>query len=154
MWFKLCEMAWFTILLTFIKIKNHLNHFGSTFVFFNTSILHSFPQIYSNLSLYKEIVFSNILLRLYFNIICKNFVKIFQKFEAGYIQICTFLKHSTPKWVTIMCFHQVPFFQNYSKGEMLACITKGRSLWTSLNRAWNGNVPKLLTFIGSNKNEQ
>jgi hypothetical protein len=37
-WFKLCEMAWFNILSTFIKIKNHLNCFWSIFVFLNTYI--------------------------------------------------------------------------------------------------------------------
>jgi hypothetical protein len=49
--------------------------------------LNLFPQIYSNLPLYKmkwNIVFFNILPRLHSNIICKNIVKIFQKFEVGY----------------------------------------------------------------------
>ncbi len=109
-WFKLCEMTWFTILLTFIKITNHLNYFGSILVFFNTNTLHSFSEIYSNLPLYKmkwNSFFSNILLRLYFSIIYKNLVKIFQKFEVGYIQICTFLKHSTPKWHSKVGHHNM-----------------------------------------------
>jgi hypothetical protein len=35
------------------------------------------------------------LARLYSNIICKNIVKCFQKFDVGYIQTCTFLKSNT-----------------------------------------------------------
>jgi hypothetical protein len=62
-------------------------------VFEYTCTLHLFPQIYSNLSFYKmkwNIFFYNILLRLY--IICKNMVKLFQKFEVRYTQTCTPLK--------------------------------------------------------------
>jgi len=33
--------------------------------------------------------------KLYSNIICKNIVKIFQKFEVGYTQTCTPLESST-----------------------------------------------------------
>jgi len=59
--------------------------------------LHLFPQIYSNLPLYKmkwNIFLNNILRKLYSNIICKNIVKIFQKFEVGYTQTCTSLESS------------------------------------------------------------
>ncbi len=62
-------------------------------VFEYTCTLNLFPQIYSNLSCYKtkwNNFFSNILLTLY--IICKNIVKLFQKFEARYTQTCTPLK--------------------------------------------------------------
>jgi hypothetical protein len=67
-------------------------------VFEYTSTLYSFSQIYSNLPLYKmewNNLFSNLLYRLYSNIICKNIVKIFQKFEVGYTQTCTSLESST-----------------------------------------------------------
>ncbi len=67
-------------------------------VFEYTCTLHSFPQIYSNIPLYKmkrNNFFSNILPRLDSNIIFKNIVKIFQKFEVGYTQTCTFLENNT-----------------------------------------------------------
>jgi hypothetical protein len=80
-----------------IKIKNHLNYFLSIFVFLSTCTLHSFSQIYYNLSFYKMklIFFSNLLPKLYFNIICKNIVNFFWKFEVGYIQTCTSLESNT-----------------------------------------------------------
>jgi len=92
-------MTWFNIPLTFIKIKIHLNYFWSIFVVLNT---HAQIYIYfykytpiSHIIKWNEIVFfNNILLRLYFNITCKNIVKIFQKFEVGYIQTCTLLESS------------------------------------------------------------
>jgi hypothetical protein len=62
------------------------------YVFEYTSTPHLFPQIYSNLPFYKmkwNIFVSNILPRLYSNIICKNIVKFFQKFDMKYIQTCT-----------------------------------------------------------------
>jgi hypothetical protein len=54
-------------------------------VFEYIGTLYSFPQIYSNIPLYKMkwIFFSNLLPRLFSNIICKNIVKIFRKFEVG-----------------------------------------------------------------------
>jgi len=61
-------------------------------VFEYTSTLHLFPQTHSNLPLYKmkrNNFYFNVLPRLYSNIICKNIVKLFQKFEMGYIQTCT-----------------------------------------------------------------
>jgi hypothetical protein len=70
-----------------------------------------FPQIYSNLSLYKmkwNKLFYHILLRLYSNIIYKNIVKVFQTFKVGYIQTCTsFLKIQCDitQGITIVCFH-------------------------------------------------
>jgi hypothetical protein len=67
-------------------------------VFEYTCTLHLFSQIYSNLPLYKmkwNNLFSNLLPRLYSNIIWKIIVKIFQKFEVGYIQTCTSLESNT-----------------------------------------------------------
>ncbi len=66
-------------------------------VFEYTCTLHSFSQIYSNLPFYKmkwNNFFCNLLPKLYFNIICKNIMKIFRKFEVGYTQTCTSLKNS------------------------------------------------------------
>ncbi len=54
-------------------------------VFEYIGTLHSSQQIYSNLPLYKmkwNNLFSNILPRLYPNIICKNIVKIFWKLKV------------------------------------------------------------------------
>jgi len=31
-----CEMKWELIIINFMKAKNHFNHFGSIFTFFNT----------------------------------------------------------------------------------------------------------------------
>jgi hypothetical protein len=90
--------TWFNIPSTFIKTKNHLNVFWSIFVVIFIGTLYSFPQIYSNPPLYKmkwNNFFLNLLLMLYSNIICKNIVKIFQKFEVGYTQTCTSLESST-----------------------------------------------------------
>ncbi len=67
-------------------------------VFEYTCTLHLFSQIYSNLPLYRmkwNIFFSNLLHRLYSNILCKNIVKIFWKFKVGYIQTCTSLESNT-----------------------------------------------------------
>jgi hypothetical protein len=39
---------------------------------------------------------------------CKNIMKIFQKFEMLQTQTCTFLKNNTldiPKGVIVVCFH-------------------------------------------------
>jgi hypothetical protein len=97
-------------------------------VFEYKDTLHSFPQIYFNIPFYNmkwnSFFFSNFWPRLYFNKICKTIVKIFQRFEVGYIQTCTSLENSTMwhfKRFTIMCFHptinygwfHVPLF--YSK---------------------------------------
>jgi hypothetical protein len=104
-------MTWFNLPSTFIKIQNHLNVFWNICVFEYIGTLHLFSQIYSNLPLYKmkwNSFFPNILLMLYFNILYKNIVKFFQKFEVGYTQTCTPLENSImwhPKGVTIMCFH-------------------------------------------------
>jgi hypothetical protein len=91
-------MTWFNIPSTFIKIKNHKKYFWSIFVFLNIHVHYiCFHKIYSNLSFYKmkwNNFFSNILIRLYFDIICKNIVKIVQKFEVGYSQTCTSLESS------------------------------------------------------------
>jgi hypothetical protein len=99
---------------TFIKIKNHLNFFGIYFFFGYIGTLHLFPQIYSNFPLYKmkwNSFFTNLLPRLYFNIICKSIVKFFQKFEVRYTQTCMPLESSTiwhPKGIIVVCFH--PFW--------------------------------------------
>jgi hypothetical protein len=61
-------------------------------------VLHLFSQIYSILPLYKmkwNSFFFNLLPKLYFNIICRNIVNFFWKFEVGYIQTCTSLESST-----------------------------------------------------------
>jgi hypothetical protein len=85
------------------------------FEYINTQ--HLFPQIYSNLPFYKmkwnSFIF-NIFLRLYFNILCKNIVKLFQKFEMGYIQTCTPLENNTmwhPKGShhSVLLPYQFPF---------------------------------------------
>ncbi len=60
--------------------------------------LHLFPQIYSNLPIHKmkwNSFLSNLLPKLYSNIICKNIVNIFQQFEVGHTQTCTSLESST-----------------------------------------------------------
>ncbi len=96
-------------------------------VFEYTNTLHSFPQIYSDLPLYKmkwNSFFFNLLPRLYSNIICKNIVKIFQKFEMGYTQTCTSLESSkmwhpkgghcnvlSRKWVHLKLVHYKTFIQ-------------------------------------------
>ncbi len=114
-WFKLCEMTWFNILSTFIKIKNHLSFFWSKFVFLNTHVHHIlFPQIYSNLPIYKmkwNHFFSNILPKVYSNIICKNVVKIFQSLRWDTLKHAhpwKVIKCHTLKGSTIMCFHPKP----------------------------------------------
>jgi hypothetical protein len=65
---------------------------------FKLFLVYLFPQIYFNIPFYKikwNGLFYNFLSRLYSNIICKNIMKIFQKFEVGYIQTCTLLESST-----------------------------------------------------------
>ncbi len=54
-------------------------------------------NLYSNLPFYKMkwSVFLIFLPKLYSKIICKNIVKIFQKFEVRYIQTCTSFKSNT-----------------------------------------------------------
>jgi hypothetical protein len=108
-----------------------ITHFLHFFSFEYKDTLHSFPQIYSNLPLYKmkwNKFFFNFLPRLYFNIICKNTMKIFQKFEVGYTQTCTSMESSTMwhlKRVIVMCFHptiiygwfHVPLFYSKKKGS-------------------------------------
>jgi len=104
-------MTWFNILSTFLNIKNHLMFFWNIFMFFNTQMhyicFHKYNPI-SHFIKWNDFLKKKILLRLYFNITCKNIVKFFQKFERGYIQTCTPLENSTmwhPKGVTIVCFH-------------------------------------------------
>jgi hypothetical protein len=90
-------MTWFNIPLTFIKIKIYLFILEYICVFEYISTLHSFLQIYCNLTLYKmkwNNFWKNFLPKLYCNIICKNIVKISQKFEVKYTQTCTPLKRS------------------------------------------------------------
>ncbi len=102
-------------------------------MFLNTKIhyihFHKYTPI-SHFITWNKIVFffSNFLPRLYFNIICKNIMKIFQKFEVGYTQTCTSLESST-MWhfrrVIVMCFHptinygwfHVPLFNSKKKGS-------------------------------------
>ncbi len=108
-------MTWFNIPSTFTKTKNHLNCFLEYIcVFEYIGTLHLFPQIYSNMPLYKmkwNSFFYNLLLMLYSKIIRKNIVKIFQNFVVGYTQTCTSLENNTinvtPKGVTVMCFHLI-----------------------------------------------
>jgi hypothetical protein len=80
------------------KNKNHLNFFWSILCFsIHRYITFIFTNIFQSPT-YKmkwNSFFSNILPRLYSNIICKNIVKIFQKFEMGYTQTCTSLESST-----------------------------------------------------------
>jgi hypothetical protein len=71
--------------------------FEYIYVFEYIGTLHLFSQIYSNLPLYKmkwKNFFFNILPRLYSNIICKNILNFFLKFEVGYIQTSTSLENS------------------------------------------------------------
>jgi len=97
--FILCEMTWFNIPLIFNKnLKSFKLFFEYICVFEYTCTIHSFSQIYSNLPFYKiklNIYFLNLLPKLYSNTICKHIVKIFWKFEAGYIQTCTSLESNT-----------------------------------------------------------
>jgi hypothetical protein len=83
----------------FHKNKKSFKYFLKYIFFFEyTSTLHLFPQIYSNISLHKmkwNSFFFNILPRLYSNIIWKDIMKLFQKFDVGYIQACTPLESST-----------------------------------------------------------
>jgi hypothetical protein len=120
---SVCEMTWFNIPSTFIKIKNYWNFFWNIFVFLSTQIhyihFHKYTPI-SHFIKWNEIIFKNILPRLYFNIICKNIVKVFQKFEVGYTQTCISLESGTmwhPKGghynVPSPCFHG-PFSSAYS----------------------------------------
>jgi hypothetical protein len=67
-------MTWFNIPSTFIKIKNYLNYFENIFHFEYIGTLHLFSQISSNFPVYEMIFFSNILFRLYSNLI-KIYVK-------------------------------------------------------------------------------
>jgi hypothetical protein len=87
-------MTWLYISSTFIKIKNLLNYFWSIFVFLNTHVhyIHFHKCIPISHFIKWNGFFSNLLPRLYANIICKNILKIFQKLEVGYIQTCTSLK--------------------------------------------------------------
>jgi hypothetical protein len=117
-------------------------------VFEYKDTLHSFPQIYSNLALYNmkwNSFFLIFLPRLYFNIICKNIVKFFQKFEVRYTQTCTSLKSSTMwqfKRVTIMCFDpttnygwfHVPLF--YSKNKGSEKVKKNEPMATNSPSTW------------------
>jgi hypothetical protein len=98
-WFKICEMTWFNIPSTFIKIKNHLNFFLEYICVFECiSTLHLFPQICSNLPLYKmkwNSSFFHILpIYVIFQHNMQKYCEIFQKFEMGYIQACTPLESS------------------------------------------------------------
>jgi hypothetical protein len=118
-WFILCEMKWFYISSTFIKIKNHLNCFWSIFVFLNTHVhyIHFHKCIPISHFIKWNGFFSNLLPRLYSNIICKNIVKIFQKLEVGYIQTCTSFK-STTMWhpkgghCNVLFTHQCALFEH------------------------------------------
>jgi hypothetical protein len=82
---------------TFIKTKNHINCFWNIFMFLNTHVhyihFHKYTPI-SHFIKWNEIVFI-LISKLYSNIICKNIMKIFQKFEARYIQTCTSLENNT-----------------------------------------------------------
>ncbi len=95
-WSKLCEMTWFNMFSTFMHIKNYLDFFGLYFCFWiHMYITFVFTNTFQSLKFWNEIIHYNILFKLYSNIICKNIVKIFQKFEMGNIQTHTFLKKNT-----------------------------------------------------------
>ncbi len=78
-WFKLCEMTWFNIPSIFRKIKNHLIFFGIYLCFW----IHMYTtfistNIFQSLTLQNEMDFlKNIFPKLYSNIVCNFFVKIF-----------------------------------------------------------------------------
>ncbi len=82
-------------------------------VFEYKDTIHAFPKIYCNLPLYKmkwNSFFLNLLPRLYFNIICKNIVKIFQNLRWDTLKHAhpwKVIQCDTPKGVTIMCFHPI-----------------------------------------------
>jgi hypothetical protein len=88
-------MTWFNIPSTFIKTINHLNSFWNIFVFLSTHVhcicFHKYTPI-SYFIKWNEILYFS---KLYYNIIYKNIVKIFEMFEVGYIQTCTSLESST-----------------------------------------------------------
>ncbi len=92
-WFILCQTTCFNI-PSIIKIKIIWSifcfwvHKYITFIFTNMFQFPNYKMKWNNF-------FSNILPRLYSNIICKNIVKIFQKFEMGYTQTCTSLENNT-----------------------------------------------------------
>jgi hypothetical protein len=106
---KICEMTWLNIPSTFVKIYSHLNCFWNIFVFLSTQVHYIHFHKYTPISQWSEIVsFMITCLGSISNIICKNIVKIFQKFEVRYTQTCTSLESSTydtPKGVNVMCFH-------------------------------------------------
>jgi hypothetical protein len=95
-WFILCQMTWFNIHSTFINTTNHLNFLWSIFMFLSTHVryIHLYILIFHFIKR-NEIVFYFLLPMLYSNIICKNIVKTFQKFEVGYSQTCTSLESNT-----------------------------------------------------------
>ncbi len=90
-------MICFNIPSTFIKTKNHLNFFWSIFVLLSTQVHYICFHKHTSISHFMKwnSFFLNFLPRLYSTIICKNIMKIFQKFEVGYIQTCTSLENNT-----------------------------------------------------------
>ncbi len=122
-------MTWFNIPSIFIKTRNHFISLEYICVFWYTSTLHLLPQIYSNFPLYKMkwIFFSNLLHMLYSNIICKNIVKLFQKFEVGYTQTCTSLESNT-MWHLKGGHHRVfsPYMPKRQSPYNIQSILKGR----------------------------
>ncbi len=125
-------------------------------VFEYIGTLHSFSQIYSNLPTYEtKLIFFfsfNFLPKLYSNIICKNIVKSFWKFEVGYSQTCTSLKSKTmwhPKGVTVMCFHLYLFdlvCWTSSYVDYLMCVLM--SFIFSLLCSDLFSVPLLVLWVG------
>ncbi len=99
---------------TFNFHKDYLKVFWSILVFLSSQVhnicFHKYIPL-SHFIKWNEIVFfPNILPRLYSNIICKNIVKFFQKFEVGYIQHAhrwKVVQCDTPKVVTIVCFDPI-----------------------------------------------
>jgi hypothetical protein len=109
----------FNMFSTFMHIKNYLDFFGLYFCFWvHMYITFVFTNTFQSLKFWNEIIHYNILFKLYSNIICKNIVKIFQNFEMGYIQTCTFLKKiqiDTPKGITVVCFHLLMWMHIWSR---------------------------------------
>jgi len=122
-------------------------------VFEYISTLHSFSQIYFTLSLYKmkwDSLYSNLLPRLYSNIICKNIMNFFRKFEVGYIQTCTSLESSImwhPKGVTVMCFARIFGFTMYYLSSIKRTQRTKQSLSNTLQENLSNKIRKHIQQI-------
>jgi hypothetical protein len=92
-------VKWHGSLYLQFSTKNHLNYFWNIFMFLNTHVhcirFHKYIPISHFIKWNENNFYSNFLPRSYLNIICKNIVKFFQKFEVWYTQTCTSLENST-----------------------------------------------------------